>query len=325
MKLLIPIDQRASIAAGYDAPNSTELVEIPAHDIPERIRQILGAGWDPATGKITIWRNGLGHAFPALAAPITPERIFAAIDAVIAAKEEEARQWQRQREQQEAETAQKAAAHRVAEDAAIDAFMSDPAARGDSSGCLVLAATGEMVDVRSCIFPGERGIYIPDKHPQYADVRAEVRRRNDADATERDRVAAETKAARKQFIADWVCDHGTESQRARLADGLLPEREILDAIQQSAIPFAVFEPRTCQSPDCPCFDSSADGLPDAPYAVWQRVKSALPKGATAKFSRVRECGDSDDEDAYPPEITYDAEVTVPVGPLTFTQRIALVE
>lgn len=54
MKLLLNIDQTASLIAGLDAPSSTMVIDINPASIPAEIRAKVLAGYDVATGKITV-------------------------------------------------------------------------------------------------------------------------------------------------------------------------------------------------------------------------------------------------------------------------------
>lgn len=60
MKVLITIDQTASLIAGIDAPNSTAVVEIVAASIPEAIRHVVMPHYDIATGKFSA--RALDHS-----------------------------------------------------------------------------------------------------------------------------------------------------------------------------------------------------------------------------------------------------------------------
>lgn len=74
MKLLIPIDQAGSIAAGYEAPHSTTLVDYPVRAMPEPVRRTIAALWDAKTGII--------EGAPQLALPVTERRIEAWLQAI---------------------------------------------------------------------------------------------------------------------------------------------------------------------------------------------------------------------------------------------------
>lgn len=77
MKVLINIDQTASLIAGIDAPSSTAIVEIAAAAIPDAIRPVVMPHYDLATGKFSaraldqsvFARVGWGASVPAVTFP----------------------------------------------------------------------------------------------------------------------------------------------------------------------------------------------------------------------------------------------------------------
>jgi hypothetical protein len=92
---------------------------------------------------------------------------------------------------------------------------------------------------RCCVIT-ERGRFFFDiatDHGLAKDVPAEAHRRFRADVRnkhERDRQDRTAQLAlheeKKRFIADWVARHGTDEQRTRQADGVLPMDEAIEAI-----------------------------------------------------------------------------------------------
>lgn len=58
MKLLIQIDQIASLTAGLDAPDSTKILDISPADIPADIRPVVMACYDITTGKMEYKTSG---------------------------------------------------------------------------------------------------------------------------------------------------------------------------------------------------------------------------------------------------------------------------
>jgi hypothetical protein len=52
MRLFIPIDQRASIAAGLEAPHSTRIVDVPVERIPAPIRSYIAQTYDLPSGEL---------------------------------------------------------------------------------------------------------------------------------------------------------------------------------------------------------------------------------------------------------------------------------
>lgn len=74
MKLLIQIDQIASLTAGLDAPNSTKIFDISPADIPADIRPVVMSCYDITSGKIeykTISENASERGYASL--PTSPK------------------------------------------------------------------------------------------------------------------------------------------------------------------------------------------------------------------------------------------------------------
>lgn len=89
MKVLVQVDQQASIIAGFDAPLSAVALELnPAH-LSEPARRFIAPRWNPQTGEITVssydWRGSgggeEGDRIPRLTAPVTVERALAQLEA----------------------------------------------------------------------------------------------------------------------------------------------------------------------------------------------------------------------------------------------------
>lgn len=83
MKVLVNIDQRGALAAGIDAPHSTQTIELDPALIPEDVRGIFSEQYDFKTGDVSIrtynWAGDAEFRFGvSLIPPITPERFIAA-------------------------------------------------------------------------------------------------------------------------------------------------------------------------------------------------------------------------------------------------------
>jgi hypothetical protein len=119
-----------------------------------------------------------------------------------------------------------------------------------------------------------------------------VRERAEAIAKQRNaREAAESRSARDA----WIRDHGTDSQRARYAEGLLPEAELLDAVRGWAFAPLVGQSRyvriehrevrhddECYQQHIECDvlasdDDQAEGLSEIEYEALARIRE-LAKG-----------------------------------------------
>lgn len=163
--------------------------------------------------------------------------------------------------------------------------------------------------------------------------RAEERKIEEAAAA---RKAAEAKAAeeareaaKEAYITAWVAEHGTDSERGRLADGLLCRKEIVARIADDAYS-AILTPqshkkRVCQNSDCACGFSIVDCLGPESYATYRRLVDA---GATVDgFERGFDCpssndpyddGNDDDPDPYTLGVVH-----VQVGPFRFKRTVRL--
>jgi hypothetical protein len=75
MKLLINVDQRGSIAAGFEAPTSTVFVEVPVTVFGETLRKVVANNYNVKTKRLEI--NGKEVT---LIHPITPDKVRAEIE-----------------------------------------------------------------------------------------------------------------------------------------------------------------------------------------------------------------------------------------------------
>ena len=125
----------------------------------------------------------------------------------------------------------------------------------------------------------------------YTDSEAMSARRRDAFAL----AAAQNEAldtGRDAAISAAVAEWGTESQRARRGEGLLPDAEVLDMVRESlfgAIDVLrygrldeadVEHTDECAGPDVEFSAPNASSLDDRQYATLGRIRAAAPEGAT---------------------------------------------
>ena len=77
MKLLVPINQRGSIAAGTEAPHSTEVYDFPVEQIPAEIRPLIAEQYDPVTGTLADKTPQGKHVtgVPRVIRPVTDEKV----------------------------------------------------------------------------------------------------------------------------------------------------------------------------------------------------------------------------------------------------------
>jgi hypothetical protein len=172
---------------------------------------------------------------------------------------------------------------------------------------------------------------LVDNHPVsalYHERRAERLAREEAQREAREKAK---EAAKQATIAEWVAEHGTASQKARLADGLLCRDEIVSAIAGYVLdPIGPPEGEVviCDDNDHMCGREEVACLSEAEYTAWQAIKAGLPEGSTWSFERVTPCvAPCTEADAYrgdglgEPYAT--ASITVPYGPFKFKRTIAL--
>lgn len=130
--------------------------------------------------------------------------------------------------------------HRLAE-----RFLADPSLR---------ALQHPKPTPRKCYFtvgPGQTVVYDAKRDVGVArEVPPEAYRRFLGDFRQRSERTAEIKAAqlalheeRERFVADWVASHGTSEQRDRYAQGMLPLKEVLEALGDVTFAAAGDRPR----------------------------------------------------------------------------------
>jgi len=98
--------------------------------------------------------------------------------------------------------------------------------------------------------------------------------------------------ARSRALRSWIEKHGDDEQRARMAEGFLPEDEILDAVTDELLDIAgfnVYEPlRRGDACECSCahrvtFDVGPPKYMDSfQFSKLQAVRENVPEGATVK-------------------------------------------
>ena len=163
-------------------------------------------------------------------------------------------------------------------------------------------------------------------------AQAEAERRDSLDAAAK-RAAEEAKdQAKRDFIAAWVGANGTDSERARLAAGMLCRDEIVARIADASLDPIAGDPGEwpdcCDSRDCPCTPlKEISCLSEEAFVEYQRL-TALPGVTVDSFSTGRAClktenesFDFDEETAGPVETH--AELHLRVGPFMFDRSIRL--
>lgn len=128
--------------------------------------------------------------------------------------------------------------------------------------------------------------------------KADADARRAAEARDAEAKLAETRESarvsnqRSKALRTWIEKHGDDDQKARMAEGFLPEDEILEAITEELIDlggFEAYEPLyKGDACDCACagavrFDAAPPKLLDShQFARLQAAREAAPEGATVE-------------------------------------------
>jgi hypothetical protein len=165
---------------------------------------------------------------------------------------------------------------------------------------------------------------------------AEVAALHNETVAEAERLNARKADDRKAQIEDWIADQGTDNQKKRHAAGLLPEKEIVDEIRDSAFweldkVFEWYAPLTAGDIPCTCGDDGYDGV-DARYNAddaetataeefdkLEEIKKEAPEGAKVTLREHVGTCDRCDEFVKRKGIT----VTVSVGAFDFGREYAV--
>jgi hypothetical protein len=127
-------------------------------------------------------------------------------------------------------------------------------------------------------------------------AQAEEQRKAEARAAEEVAVASRDKTAkdnaRSKALRQWVEKHGDDEQKARMAEGFLPEDEILDAVCEELLELPGFQLydnlRKGDACDCACagrvlITTSAPRYMDAhQFSRLQMAREAAPEGANVE-------------------------------------------
>lgn len=175
-----------------------------------------------------------------------------------------------------------------------------------------------------------------------ADIAALRKKAEEYAKKEKDRQEAEKQAAKAKYIAEWVREHGTLSQKDRLAEDLLPRSEALESIANwgfsaysdyAHVELEDLKP-ACKSDEC---DEScetgrdtipAKGLRERTYERFKALRAtasaALP-GATVEPVLISAQHTCDHEDGCKAATMSAAKVTIMVGPFQFVRHYPLKE
>jgi len=351
MKLYININQQASIAAGHDAPNSSEIVEIPAASIPEAIRPLVAACYDPATGKLaraigTAAADAMGMECvdigcpvplsenPSLTQPITDERVVGALiawaDQTRATLANAHAQWSRRRADWTAETLAILTERRT-----VTAHVG---ATNDHVAYQEIRANWPYANRDATVIASpEAQAWLAEIATTNAAALAAATAKRAADIAAAD--------AKRAWTTQYLQKHAPADMLERHEAGVLPSAELLDLIESHAfelLGLAPYAPITddeiraaCDqhpSYDCECDTMRRDGAEIGTYSadLWERAKAfraalaaaALAAGSTTckiYFEQGRTRHQAWEDGISRPY----AEVTVIYGPYTFSRRFAV--
>ena len=206
----------------------------------------------------------------------------------------------------------------AARDAIAQKFFSDPQARAQ---VLMSHPYGAQWS----------GTWFPSDHPLTSE------------ATRRAKTDAEAAAQRKSIqIAEWVATQGTQNQQERLAAGLLPEDEVIDAFRATTFAPTDEIPRyvriTATEVRALCDDDDADErrgedvrftsksatfATSAQWALISRLQEIFGSSATIVLKEHRGSWDCGNEDHDLHELERDSVlVTATVGEITVSREFA---
>ena len=177
--------------------------------------------------------------------------------------------------------------------------------------------------------------WYPESH---AGFQAEIERRRQLRKAENEAAKAAKEAAKVEAISAWVAAHGTESQRARHAAGLLPRQEATSAMAEAAFAAGAdlrqfhaheLEPE-CSSEQCAAYECEiertemdyTDGLDAESFARYESIKALFPAATISlrQYTAFHDCGHN--EDCHTGH-ALTCVVSVKFGPFGFEREYAL--
>lgn len=336
MKILTRVNQRASVAAGQDAPHSTYIYDIQPDQLPEDLRKWVADCWKPSTGEIsaTVHRDGSTYSeTPEITLPATWDELIRALtylregNANIEAVREKKRL---------EKISQIADALREQKTELCHSYVCSPG-RASNVGYdyqgFPFADTTDEAEAAIAQVPGAKE-WLADLE------RGKAKARADAEAESQRRVAAcekedAEKAAAEQAVAtfkrDWITQHGSDNQRGRLAAGMLSDDEIIATITDATFATVTVEPYqrlTKTDVDCECeygegckVEFSSNDEDEATAEQWEAMESLrklLPSGSTVKLRWHQ----AEREDCKQIVTRHSLRASMPVGPLIVTRHFA---
>lgn len=152
-----------------------------------------------------------------------------------------------------------------------------------------------------------------------------------AEKTKQEQQAREDKKARRaEQLRSWVATMGTDNQRGRMSENLLPDDEIIDGIRDAAfLPLADFPryqkltssdiPCTCEyeSPDASYETKNAESATAGEFDLLQKMRALMPGATVSLREHVGTCDRCEEEVA-----RRSIRVVVTVGELTLSREYA---
>ena len=212
-----------------------------------------------------------------------------------------------------------------------------------NAGCTSVSSTGR---VRFCAKAVPETVDVRSDHPLYAaalrwqeeyqqrarEKKAELDRENE----EKEKSESAKEQAKLALITSFIGEHGTDSQKARLAVNLLPRKEAIDAICAAAFAsLADLVIAEYPEPDCPsdpdedsnCYDCNvthrvklANELCEQQYARFVEISTAARALGNATVEPAELCsGHNCNHDNCRDSSNPAAKVSLAVGPFVFVR------
>jgi len=287
-------------------------------------------------GSVSNSGNGCAAIYGVLEA--IPESGLAALQQLISTVAAKSRklqtEWQAQIAREKAAAENKSAelaAKKLAAQQLLADFVADPAARAiqiDSGTPYWIKLPGDVTLSRDLM-----GL---DAISAVAKI-ARERGKQDADA--KAAKAAAKEQAKLDYLRIWIAEHGTPSQIARSAEGLLCRDEAIGALSESTFapldgflrytndsrPSPDCDREECDGEDCPVIHTvvdTVDCLCELPYATYAAIRAAMP-GTTYVLRTHTAQHDCDHEGSCACDSNYSCMVKVTVGPFILQREYAL--
>ncbi len=290
MKLYIDIDQKASIAAGYEAPASSAVYELPVETIPAQLRAYIAPYWDPATGRLKAeYEIQPGDASLRMPHPLTDASVLAALC-----------QWQAWRDGKALANQERITREQQRREADDLATLRERRTRTRWD-----IVDGEKGDYEFANFCREWSTHIR-KTPEALQWLAELEagRMAQAARNRQQRLAAEEREAqikkeRADDTAALISEYGEDGELAQYTDGMMaPAR--LKAILRTAIPRLA--PLVKWDDELSLDEREVDSAPltAAQYAALRAILDKLKPNESYQLVKYTVAAKNTDDEVYEP-------------------------